>query len=69
MPKLLPVLGLYVFGVWMAIVYLGEHYVFDAVIGVVYALAAYLVVIYGPAWVKFLAGRRAAAAQVPQSIV
>lgn len=33
----------YVFGVWFAIVYLGEHYVIDAILGVVYASAVYFV--------------------------
>ena len=68
MPKLLPVLGLYVFAVWMAIVYLGEHYVFDAFTGVVYAVAAYLAVVYGPAWLKVLTrvGRWQSAPECPQ---
>lgn len=33
---------LYVLAVWWAIVYLGEHYVFDIVMGIIYALASYL---------------------------
>lgn len=33
----------YVFGVWFAIVYLGEHYVVDAILGVIYATMVYLV--------------------------
>ena len=48
-PKLVPVLAGYVLAVWMAIVYLGEHYVFDIVTGVMYAVAAYLLVAYWPA--------------------
>ncbi|MDO8498552.1 MAG: phosphatase PAP2 family protein [bacterium] len=35
----------YVLGVWLTIVYLGEHYVFDIVVGVLYASIAYLLVI------------------------
>jgi membrane-associated phospholipid phosphatase len=38
--------------VWFSIVYLGEHYVVDAIAGVAYALAAYWVVIHGPAWFR-----------------
>lgn len=33
----------YVFGVWFAIVYLGEHYVVDAILGMIYATLVYLV--------------------------
>lgn len=33
--------GLYVLGVWFSIVYLGEHYVLDIVVGAVYALGSY----------------------------
>lgn len=35
----------YVLAVWFAIVYLGEHYVFDIVIGVLYATVAYGVIV------------------------
>lgn len=34
----------YVFGIWFSIVYLGEHYVFDIAVGVLYATAAFLFV-------------------------
>ncbi len=34
----------YVFAVWFAIVYFGEHYVFDIVIGVIYAIFAFIFV-------------------------
>jgi hypothetical protein len=34
----------YVFGVWFAVMYLGEHYAIDVIIGVIYANAAYLVI-------------------------
>lgn len=37
-------LGLYAAAVWVAIVYLGEHYFVDALAGLVYALAATVVV-------------------------
>ena len=33
----------YVAGVWLAIVYLGEHYVFDIVVGALYSGAAFTV--------------------------
>lgn len=34
----------YVFGVWFAVVYLGEHYVFDVVLGVIYSTAAFMLI-------------------------
>lgn len=33
----------YVFAVWFSIIYLGEHYVFDIVTGVIYSFAAYFI--------------------------
>lgn len=36
----------YVFGIWFSIVYFGEHYVFDIAIGALYAVFAYVLVIY-----------------------
>ena len=36
----------YVYGVWFAIIYLGEHYVIDGIIGIIYASAAYKIVEY-----------------------
>lgn len=38
--------------VWFAIVYLGEHWVVDIIGGVVYAFAAYFVVLHGPRWTR-----------------
>jgi membrane-associated phospholipid phosphatase len=40
--------------VWFAIVYLGEHWVVDIIGGVVYASAAYLLILHGPSWAKRL---------------
>lgn len=37
----------YVLGVWFSIVYLGEHYVFDIVIGVLYSSLAFILVTNG----------------------
>lgn len=34
----------YVLGIWFAIVYFGEHYVFDIVVGVVYAVVVFMIV-------------------------
>jgi len=34
----------YVYGVWFAVVYLGEHYVVDVVIGIIYASIAFKIV-------------------------
>ncbi len=39
----------YIFGIWFSIVYFGEHYVFDIVIGVVYALLIFILVTRGRA--------------------
>jgi membrane-associated phospholipid phosphatase len=36
----------YVFGVWFAVVYLGEHYVIDVVAGIIYASIAFAAVTY-----------------------
>lgn len=35
----------YVLGVWFSVIYLGEHYFFDVIIGILYALCAFLMVI------------------------
>jgi len=67
-PKLLPLLALYVFSVWIAIVYLGEHYACDALAGVVYAVAAYALVAYWPVIRRALAGRKTAVEQVSQEL-
>jgi hypothetical protein len=32
----------YVAGVWLAVVYMGEHYVFDVIVGAAYSVAAFL---------------------------
>jgi hypothetical protein len=34
----------YVFGVWFAVMYLGEHYAIDVIIGIIYACVAYLTI-------------------------
>ncbi|MDD5693501.1 MAG: phosphatase PAP2 family protein [Patescibacteria group bacterium] len=41
---------IYVFGVWFAIIYLGHHYVIDAVIGILYAVVTFYTVEYLFAW-------------------
>ncbi len=43
--------------VWFAIVYLGEHWVFDIIGGVAYASVAYLAILHGPAWTRRLMSR------------
>ena len=40
--------------VWFSIVYLGEHWVVDIIGGVVYATAAYLLILHGPSWARRL---------------
>ena len=37
----------YVLGIWFAIVCFGEHYVFDIVIGAIYAILAFILVTKG----------------------
>ncbi len=43
-------LWLYPISMWIGIVYLGEHYVFDAVLGVLYAVGAYFLALRLFAW-------------------
>jgi hypothetical protein len=38
--------------VWFAVVYLGEHWVFDIVGGVLYAFGAYFAITRGPRWAR-----------------
>ena len=38
--------------VWLAIVYLGEHWVVDIIGAVAYALAAYFAIVHGPRWAR-----------------
>jgi membrane-associated phospholipid phosphatase len=45
------VLG-YAVCVWFSIVYLGEHYVIDAIAGVAYAVVAYWLVMHAPGWFR-----------------
>jgi hypothetical protein len=42
----------YTLCIWFAVIYLGEHWVFDIVGGVIYASAAYFVVLHGPRWAR-----------------
>lgn len=36
----------YVYGVWFAVVYLGEHYAIDVVVGIMYASIAFKIILY-----------------------
>lgn len=45
----------YVLGVWLSVVYLGEHYVMDVMIGAIYAILSYMVAIRLLHNVKFYA--------------
>jgi len=36
----------YVLGVWFSVVYLGEHYVIDVILGILYALVAYMIIAF-----------------------
>jgi hypothetical protein len=59
--------AVYAVSVWVGVVYLGEHYVLDAAIGIIYAVAAYLIItrnVWGlltrrlPTWIRRLAPNR-----------
>ena len=63
-PKLLPLLALYVFSVWMAVIYLGEHYAFDVFAGAIYAVFAYVLVVYWPVFRTIMTARKTPAAEV-----
>ena len=43
-PKLAPLMVAYVFSLWFAVMYMGEHYFFDIVIGTLYVFIIYFVV-------------------------
>lgn len=43
-PKAIPFLTLYIAAIGFAVIYLGEHYFFDVILGMLYAFIAYLVV-------------------------
>ena len=43
-PKALPLVILYLIGIWFAIIYLGEHYFFDEVLGIAYGVISYYAV-------------------------
>lgn len=40
------VLAPYVVGVWVAVIYMGEHYVFDVAVGALYSIAAFVLTDY-----------------------
>jgi hypothetical protein len=48
--KLIPLMAIYVISGWVAVVYLGEHYVFDVLAGAVYALFTYGLLKFWPYW-------------------
>jgi hypothetical protein len=50
-------MALYTACVWFSIVYLGEHWVVDIIGGVVYAWAAYVVILRGPRWARSFMAR------------
>lgn len=52
-------MAIYTACIWFAIVYLGEHWVFDIVGGVAYALVAYFAILHGPRWARRLMERAA----------
>ncbi len=43
-PKFIPLLTVYIGAIGFAVIYLGEHYFFDVILGMAYALVAYLIV-------------------------
>lgn len=69
LPKMIPFLAAYVLSVWMAIVYLGEHYAFDVFLGAIYAVVSYGLVAYWPAIQSRLSRHRPAIEEVPHALV
>ena len=57
------VLAPYVLGVWVAVIYMGEHYVFDVVAGAMYSAAAF--VLTDHVLVRLRRGRRTAESAAP----
>ena len=45
--------------VWLAVVYLADHYVVDVIGGIVYATAAYLAIVHAPSWFRRVVDRAA----------
>ncbi len=45
--------------VWLAVVYLGDHYVVDVIGGIVYASGAYLAIVHAPGWFRRVVDRAA----------
>ena len=45
--------------VWLAVVYLADHYVVDVIGGIVYASAAYLAIVHAPGWFRRVVDRAA----------
>jgi len=43
-PKSLVIMAIYIFAIWFFVIYSGDHYFFDVVLGAIYALVAYYVV-------------------------
>ena len=50
---------LYAACVWLAVVYLADHYVVDVVGGIIYASAAYLAIVHAPGWFRRVVDRAA----------
>ena len=44
--------SMYVLGVWVGIVYLGHHYVIDALVGAIYAVVIFYAIEYFFSWQK-----------------
>lgn len=45
-PKWIPFLALYILAIGFAVIYLGEHYFFDVILGMLYAYVAYFAVMW-----------------------
>ena len=46
-PKWIPLLILYIISISLAVIYLGEHYFFDVILGMLYAYITYAIIIHG----------------------
>jgi len=58
--RAIPILVIYVLAIWVAVMYLGEHYFFDVVLGAIYAAFIYVVIQRAK---KYLIRRKAATAE------
>ncbi len=67
--RLAPFMLLYCLGLWFSIVYMGEHYVIDAIAGVVYAIVSFFAVRVVARFATARSSKRTAPAELDSSLV